>query len=542
MRLRVLLALCLFSPSTIRAFQKPAGGAPTGSSVHGRVIESKSGAPVKKSVVILRRAQEPGIGASTDAFGEFRFDNLEPGPYPLNAERAGFILDPAAERAVVNVKPAPEEAEVTLKLIRTGAISGRVLDSDGEPVTGASVQVVPLNQKKGIGPIYSATTNDRGEYRSFNLPPGHYRIAVSYMPQFQQMRVKMQKSRTSPPGAPDETYAVTYYPATLDPKLAATVNVGDGADLQGYDIPVRHARGVTVRGTVVASSGAPASAIVNVTLSPVRQSIGFRNHDQLIQDASGAFELANVLPGTYALTAIAPLADSRLSAHRIVEVGDADVDGIQLTLAPPQTIKGVVVPPDGRKMPAGLIAVLVSRETRYDGSGGIGQPGNDGVFQLRDVAPGDYDVALGNAGPADDLYVDAIRVGDDDALAGGIHIGGTTLGLLKIVLKANGGTVQAGAKDSNGKPMPDSYVKLVPDAPRRTQMALYADCKTDASGTCSMLGVAPGAYHAFAFAAERQLDFRDPAAASEVEDSGKPVTIAEGEHQSVDLTSVPEDK
>jgi hypothetical protein len=57
-----------------------------------------------------------------------------------------------------------------------------------------------------------------------------------------------------------------------------------------------------------------------------------------------------------------------------------------------------------------------------------------------------------------------------------------------------------------------------------------------------MLGVAPGAYHAFAFAAERQLDFRDPAAASEVEDSGKPVTIAEGEHQSVDLTSVPEDK
>ena len=91
-------------------------------------------------------------------------------------------------------------------------------------------------------------------------------------------------------------------------------------------------------------------------------------------------------------------------------------------------------------------------------------------------------------------------------------------------------------------PLPDAYVKLVPDSPRRGQMASYADCKTDAGGTCSMLGVAPGSYHAFAFAEERQVDFRDAAATAEIEDSGKAVSIGEGEQQGVELTPVLEDR
>jgi len=434
-----------------------------------------------------------------------------------------------------------------LKLIRTGAISGRVLDNDGEPVTGASVQVVPINQKKGGSGSQFAATNDRGEYRAFNIPPDKYRIAVSYEPRFPQ--VKMQRPKTSPPAgaagigsSPDETWALTYYPAVLDPKQAQTIDVEAGADLQGFDVQLLHARGVTVRGSVSVAGGAPIGAIMLVTVSPVRQTIGFRSHDSLIQDASGAFELTQVVPGTYALDVRAPLNDKNLSARRVIEVGDADVDGIQLTLAPPQTISGSVVLPEGRKMPAGLVTVLMSRESRDNRGGGLSQPGSDGVFQMRDVPPGDYDVALGNTGPGDDLYVSAIQAGDDDALAGGVHVGGQAAGTLRIVLKGNGGTVQASVKDSKAKALPDAYVKLVPDPPRRGQMALYADCKTDASGTCSVLGVAPGSYRAFAFAEERQVDFRDAAATAEIEDSGKAVSIAEGERQGVELSPVPEDK
>ena len=71
-------------------------------------------------------------------------------------------------------------------------------------------------------------------------------------------------------------------------------------------------------------------------------------------------------------------------------------------------------------------------------------------------------------------------------------------------------------------------------------MALYGECKTDASGACRLIGMAPGSYRAFAFAEERQIDFRDTAATTDIEDLGKTVSLAEGDRQAIELTPVPE--
>jgi hypothetical protein len=172
--------------------------------------------------------------------------------------------------------------------------------------------------------------------------------------------------------------------------------VEPGAELHGYDIQILRAPGVTVRGIVRSSGGAPGAAIVIVTLTPIRQAIGFQSHDSFIQDSSGTFELTQVLPGTYTLAAVAPLGDKQLSAQRAIDVGDADLDGIQLMLASPQTVTGTILLPEGRKMPAGLLAVLTPRETRFGRSGGMSQPGSDGTFQMKDVPPGDYDLVLAN--------------------------------------------------------------------------------------------------------------------------------------------------
>ena len=126
MRISLAFMLCIAGASGLYSLQSPDTAAPVRGAIHGRVLQSKSGEPVKKAVVILRRGQESGTGASTDASGAFRFDDLEPGAYILSAERTGFTLDPESERSIVNVKPGPLESEVILKLIRTGAISGRV--------------------------------------------------------------------------------------------------------------------------------------------------------------------------------------------------------------------------------------------------------------------------------------------------------------------------------------------------------------------------------------------------------------------------------
>jgi protocatechuate 3,4-dioxygenase beta subunit len=52
--LRSVLALILFTSAVPAAV------------IHGRVVDAKSCEPVKKAVVIIRHAQEPGLGAMTD--------------------------------------------------------------------------------------------------------------------------------------------------------------------------------------------------------------------------------------------------------------------------------------------------------------------------------------------------------------------------------------------------------------------------------------------------------------------------------------------
>jgi Carboxypeptidase regulatory-like domain len=535
---RVVFAsvLCLAVVSGVHAFQNVDSAAPKKGTIHGHIVESASGDPVRKVTVILRRDREPGIGAISDATGAFVFSDLDPGAYMVSVERTGFVLDPDSERVVANVQPEPAVSEISLKLIRTGAISGRVFDSEGDPVTGAAIQIMPAGRRKGTAPQFTnVVTNDRGEYRFFGIMPGPYRIAVSYQPRPEVMQVKMQPSKNPDGRPPEDTYALTYYPGALDPKQSAVVNVEAGSDLQGFDVRVLRARGVTVRGKI---SGVSPGAVVILSLTPTTPTPGSRVNDTMVQSADGSYELPMVLPGTYGITATAAL-NARLSARRIIDVGESDIGGIELRLAPPQTITGTVVLPEGRQMAGSFVVMLIPRESRDNRGGGMAHPGEKGAFQMADVSPGDYDLVAGNVGPGDDLYVSAIRMQDEDVLEQGIHVGSQPLAPLKVTLQANGGALQLDVLDGGQKPVPDAYVRLVPDPPRRGQRIFYSDCRTSAEGTCTVLGVAPGKYHAFALLEDRQVDFRDPAAAAEIEDSGKAVEIFGGERKTVELTPVP---
>jgi len=64
--------------------------------------------------------------------------------------------------------------------------------------------------KEGWSAVIDAVTNDRGEYRSFNIPRVSTVLLVSYEPGFQQRGSGC--SVRNPIGATEETYALTYYP------------------------------------------------------------------------------------------------------------------------------------------------------------------------------------------------------------------------------------------------------------------------------------------------------------------------------------------
>jgi hypothetical protein len=78
-------------------------------------------------------------------------------------------------------------------------------------------------------------------------------------------------------------------------------------------------------------------------------------------------------------------------------------------------------------------------------------------------------------------------------------------------------------------------VTLLPDAPRRSQIALRAECQTNASGKCTFLGIAPGEYHAFAVARDDSADFSDPATMESLEKVGKAIIVGQGDRKSMQM-------
>jgi len=85
MRSVLAIALCVFCHvPRAQAAEKPGGA-------EGRVLDTASGEPIRKAMVILRRNQESGAAAYTDAKGEFHFAELEPGAYALSVMRDGYV-------------------------------------------------------------------------------------------------------------------------------------------------------------------------------------------------------------------------------------------------------------------------------------------------------------------------------------------------------------------------------------------------------------------------------------------------------------------
>jgi hypothetical protein len=545
MRIRLFAAVALLGAAAATAGQQSPAEPPKTGSVAGVVIDDKSADRIAKAFVILRRDQEGGIGTITGSDGKFTLRDVDPGTYALAVEREGYVVA-RGQSQTVQVQAGQTTADLKLKLQRTGAISGRILDADGDPISNVSVVVSAARASKDArSETRYATTNDRGEYRMFQIAPGEYRLSATYAPRsgFDGVRIQPAATAGTAPSSGGEAYPTMYYPGLTDSRQAAVVKVDQGADLQGFDLQLVRTHGVRVRGRIVAAfSPAPLFEMVALVPAGQRDPPG-QSLNVVVRGPKEEFEFQGVLPGSYRLQVDAAGLDesSRMSVHRALEVGASDMEGIELTLAQPQSLSGRIVAPEGRKLPTGLIVLLQAREAEDRQGGGMAQVGAAGAFTMPKVAPGEYDVVIASTegGDDDDAYVHAIRMGDTDALVEGVRIGEGSVPPVDIVLKANGGAAECIVKDDKGGPVPDASVLLAPDAPRQRQAALFGECRTRADGVCKIVGIAPGEYHIYAFPAGTQIDRRDPGALKPFEKYGEAMKFAEGERRQVNLKTAP---
>src|SRR5712692_10600292 len=525
--------------------------APEPARLEGTVVDAVSGKPIRKAAIVVRqeRTLDFGYVALTDEAGHFELTGLPAGSWVGQVQRDGYVTLGSFEGGSTpkelrwRIAPGAVFKDLTFRLTPTGVITGRVLDTDGEPVAGASVALTPQDAKQARGPVVYGQTNDLGEYRLYNVAPGKYLVAATYEPYLHGVVTRLArrpgKSGQAPP--PDD-YVTTYYPSTLDAAQATTVPVSRGSPVHGIEIRLQRASVVRVRGKVLAS-GEALSPITILHLSEVQNGsrLGRRPLTAMAWP-DGTFEFDGVRPGRYLLQCDSGIIDKEgLRGKQRVEVGYEDVEGIQLTLSPPQKIHGKVVVEGQATLPSGLHAILVPREEdATHQAGGLASIKGDGVFVLDQVYEGRYDFTLQKFQDApDDFYVRAVQFGDQDALDDGLEVHGQAAGKLEVVMRDDGGTLECKVVSAKGEPVEGAHVTVVPEEPRRRALALFGEARTDENGQCKITGMAPGAYRAFAFEGKQEIDVRQAEGWKAFEKFGKQVRLEARQRVQLELKVVP---
>jgi hypothetical protein len=214
----------------------------------------------------------PGSGptlrtATTDALGRYRLDDFPRKRLVLRADAGGYFTRAVASRQstlVLDLSGGGELSAADFEAQPGGVITGRLTDAWGDPLDKIAVILA------SPGHSAQATTDDRGLYRAWGLPPGRYQV------------------RILPPGRR----------ALLHP--SSPVEVSAGQEIPNLDLVVRAEPRYEVRGRV---AGLPPEDLrrARVKIQPLSEEDSAAAEQTLV-DAGGSFVFPRLPAGAYLVT------------------------------------------------------------------------------------------------------------------------------------------------------------------------------------------------------------------------------------------------
>jgi len=546
----VIVTFCGLAPSAVAQSSARAPGTGTlkkdECSVAGMVVKLAGSDPLRKATVQLNSADDRArsISTSTDAGGRFQLKGLDPGRYRLWVMRNGFVSQeygqkaPGDAGATLTLRPGQDLKDLLFRLIPSAVISGRVIDEDGEPVPRAQVNAlhqVYSDGKRQLVPQTTAATDDLGEYRLFELPPGRYFVRAVY----RRTRSLSQTSIQLPEGESTEHgYPPTYYPSSPELSKAVTLTVKAGEEIPSTEITLRPVSTFTIRGRVYNMISKRSSGDVILELEPRSSEFrwNFSAAAANVRSQDGTFELHNVLPGSYDLIAQWSDETKVYEAHQTVEVGNADVDGVALTIAPGVPISGRLQwdgPPSLSNR--GELNIYLQAAESGRGYGNSAQVTAES-FLLKDVPEGTYRLSV--FGQSQDCFLKSVRFGGIEALEDGFTVRRGVDAALEVTISSRGARIQGTATDADNLPAAGVWVVLMPDEPRRNQFWRYKSATTDQYGHFDLRGIAPGNYKLFSWEKVERGEWEDPDFVKPFEEKGERITVQEGDAKSINLTAI----
>jgi hypothetical protein len=393
--------------------------------------------------------------------GKFSFKQVRAGNWCIGAAKGGGAFSPVEYRQrgykgrgiAIPIADNQQVQDIRLAMPRTGSISGRVFDSDGEPMAHARVQAMEAFYQNGQRRLYTLNvvqTNDQGEFSLYWLPPGQYYVSASPEDPLRQnvtfsvappgigghrsdaMPPVVMRQNLSDGSFTEEVYKPVYYGGGTDPQRAQKVEVapGSGASVElsfaGARTQSFHIRGRVMNGV----TGQPAEG-TQIRLYP-KDWTATAVVPYASADKNGNFDIRGVAPGSYALFAAASTRDpnSPLPAQiqglppaqlqqmlaqglnisgalpigvRVpIEMGSQNLENISLNLLPGGTLVGEFIFEGNlastlTPQQKATFRATLSRQPDIPGAslggasnGAIPANATDNAFRLQSIFPGDF--------------------------------------------------------------------------------------------------------------------------------------------------------
>jgi hypothetical protein len=258
------------------------------------------------------------------------------GPYP------DVLADGSPARLDVS---AGHSSDLQISLTKSGVLAGRLIDGAGDPMIDMRVSALRRTTMAGRVDFIpfgkGSETNDLGEFRIANLPPGEYLLVAA------------QSQPDRGPIAPAATaFVPTYYPGTTERNAARRLMLASGQTVNGLQFTMETAPAARVSGIVVDDVGRPQADAIVVMMQAPRADGSFT---PMMKPAGqdGTFRFEAVAPGTYRILANPGSQGGGFFGADAFSTGDPDIQPAPDRTQPLQVTVGDV-----------QIGLLLNRGTR----------------------------------------------------------------------------------------------------------------------------------------------------------------------------------
>jgi hypothetical protein len=523
-----------------------------GVQIEGIVVDNSLNSPISAASISVA-----GFKVSSGVDGRFLLKSVPPGKYQLIASKSGYVSPHAAfhgsENAglLITIQPNQPVQQLMLRLVRTGAVSGRIYDAEGK---GLAQRVVipyratydydgtvtlkrvltdglsPPRETSGISlltrafpepfalpVVYRARgvalsqTNDLGDFRIVNLEPGRYAFYIVPM--------------TNNPPDP------MFYPGVVDRTRADIVDVQSGQQTNLRSITLASTKEATLYARTLDLTGQRGSS----TYVQVRR---LESPETLLQANIGSsMQTVPCGENARACTKVGPLAAGSYEVEAVISVPGgsfiaatrariemtSDDAVVELPVSRGAILTGKVVArqTDGSVVPVpGLRINLRSPETLPNVAFPI-TSNSTGEFRLNSIPHGVYRVTEVEGVPPH-LCLREVLQDERNMTRSELAVVGSEVSLT-VNLASSEVSMDGAVTDVGGQPIHGAIVALIPDD--RARGDLYRSATTDQNGIFELSCIEAGPYRLLAWRELEGKAYRNLEFISSHGEAGQPISV-----------------